>query len=1043
MMLRTRDRIVRGVGLVTALVAIVAPSASAVNAEHQTIVSADAADWTPHVRDGRVNAIVQIGDKIVAGGTFTEVREANRSTFYPRSQIFAFDATTGQLDPNFAPTLDGPVEALAVAPDGRSVFVGGNFNTVNGATRRKVALLDLATGQLVTGFRANANARVLDLAVTGNRLFMAGAFTTIGGVTRQGLAAVSTASGALDPSVNFTFTDPRINTPRVMKIDITPDGARLIAIGNFRRVSGLDRGQIAMLDLTTSPASVAAWQTNDFPQVDPNNLTSIWCSSSFDSYMRDVDFSPDGSYFVVVTTGAYRANRLCDTASRWETSANGPGGHPTWIDWTGGDTSTAVAITGTAVYVGGHERWWNNPYAGDRAGPGAVSRLGIVALDPVNGLPFSWNPRRDPPGVGVFALLATDAGLWVGSDTDNISGEFHGKIGFMPLDGGTEVPPSEPYALPNDLYNLDAASGAMLRRAFDGAAFGSTGTVTTSVDWRQARGAFVLNDTLYYGWNEGTNLGRLYSRTFDGSTLGPAVQLNLNGLEVQPPSSFLIPGTTTRVPALTTQLANASGMFVDHGRLYYTVRNEPRLYYRYFTPESEVVGANLFVASTTGVDWRNVAGMTLADGQIYFSLTSGGLFRIGFSNGQVVGSPTQIATGAAWSSQGFFVFDQVTDAFPPTTPGKPSGVSTSTSSIDLAWSVSSDNVSTDITYRVYRDGDPTPVGTVTSPSSTTVSFTDVGLAHGSVHTYAVDALDDVGNASPLGPTSDPITVLVPDTTPPTTPGQPTGLADGKTRIELTWTASTDDVSTEIIYRIYRDGDPTPVGEITSSSTTTVSFSDAGLPPGSAHTYTVDAQDGATNTSGMSPSSDPITTLDVLFSDGFDSGDFAAWSTVTSLTIDPSVGDTAPPSARGAVTGLSAFARKNLGATLGSVCMSESVNMSSQGANAVDLFRLRTATGGPIVKVYVGTTGGLFIRSDFASVQRASGVTLPAGWNTIELCGAVGSASVWDLYLNGTRIVNAWVANTGTTPVGRIEIGDTTAKTWTGNFDNVILDTVPD
>ena len=59
---------------------------------------------------------------------------------FTRNYLFAFDMETGVIDPNFVPVLDGAVEELTPGPDGTSVFVGGDFGTVNGrATRRSCA----------------------------------------------------------------------------------------------------------------------------------------------------------------------------------------------------------------------------------------------------------------------------------------------------------------------------------------------------------------------------------------------------------------------------------------------------------------------------------------------------------------------------------------------------------------------------------------------------------------------------------------------------------------------------------------------------------------------------------------------------------------------------------------------------------------------------------------------------------------------------------------------------------------------------------------
>jgi hypothetical protein len=367
----------------------------------------------------------------------------------------------------------------------------------------------------------------------------------------------------------------------------------------------------------------------------------------FDTFTRDVDFSPDGTYFVVTTTGAFAggaaSGTMCDTSSRWETASTG--NDPSWATYTGGDTTYGVAVTGSAVYVGGHMRYQNNPFQGDQAGPGAVPPKGIAALDPVNGLPLSWNPGRTR-GVGAQAMFATATGLWVGSDTDMLGGERHGRIAFLPLSGGTQVPSVLPAVLPNNLFLVErTAVGRLLRRPVDqnGAPTAAATTADTSFDWSTLRGGFLVNDTLYYGLSDGA----LYRRSFNRTTGAVGSQSSVN--------LYDDPDTGTRIPFA---IASLTGSFYDPAthRIYYTVSGDSRLYYRYFTPESSIVGAQTFTAGTAGVNFSAVAGMTLAGGRILFGSTSDGWLRSApFAGGQVTGAASVVSTDGTWRFRALLV----------------------------------------------------------------------------------------------------------------------------------------------------------------------------------------------------------------------------------------------------------------------------------------------------------------------------------------------------------------------------------------------------
>ena len=169
--------------------------------------------------------------------------------------------------------------------------------------------------------------------------------------------------------------------------------------------------------------------------------------------MRDVDISPDGSYFVVSTTGAYGgAGDACDSTARWEIERQRQRPEP---DVDQQHRRRHDVRRGDHRLGRLHRRprpLAEQPVLRRQPGQGAVSRPGIAALDPINGLPLSWNPTRDR-GIGVFDLLHTAEGLWVGSDTDRIGADyFRGRIALLPHQAARHPGDQERPALPNDVY---------------------------------------------------------------------------------------------------------------------------------------------------------------------------------------------------------------------------------------------------------------------------------------------------------------------------------------------------------------------------------------------------------------------------------------------------------------------------------------------------------------------------------------------------------------------------------------------------------------
>lgn len=614
------------------------------------IVSEEPGRNAPNILDGTVYSITQVGNTIVVGGQFTQVRNYNTSTTLTRNNVFAFDATTGRVSSTFVPEPNGTVYKVQAAPDGTSVYVGGGFNQVGGVARSsRLFKADVATGAVDTAFTPpTISGDIRDLEVAGGRLWVAGKFTHISSVPQRALATLNATTGRYDSYFTGVMAGTHRNLANhpsdltnVLQISSNPANTRMSVVGNFTTVDGAARSQIAVFDISgAAKYALSPWTTN---------LFTSNCSSNFETYMTDVEYAPNGQYFVVSTSGAWggmssaTGGNGCDVVARFESNSTA-GAVATWTAYTGGDTTWTVEVTDDVVYAGGHQSWQNNPIGRNVPAQGAVERTGIAALNPVNGQAYSWNPTRSR-GVGVQDLLATSQGLYVGSDTDLIGktpgNTYHARIAFLPLAGGKRLPVVSPFSLPGNIYFVASGKSQLVRRTHSGTALTSSANAPNGPGWGTSVGAFMVNGVLYKANSDGT----LSKQTFDGTTYGTASPVSTADALVYQADWH-------------TDVTTITSLFYAGGYLYYTKSGVNALYRRGFETESDIVGQQRFSTTTTGINWSSVRGAFVANGKLYYATSTGRLYAATWS--QAAHAPvanTSVQRGSSgWASRTMFPY---------------------------------------------------------------------------------------------------------------------------------------------------------------------------------------------------------------------------------------------------------------------------------------------------------------------------------------------------------------------------------------------------
>jgi hypothetical protein len=205
---------------------------------HRTLVSTSTAPIA--TTNQKVYVLAYAHGVVYAGGSFSRMHFKGKR--YVRHFLGAVNASTGAPTP-FRPALNGLVMALALSPDKKVLYVGGQFTAVGSAKRMNIAAFSTVTGKL-TSFAPNVSAgSVQAIAATSSGVYMGGTIDRVNGTARR-FAAEVTPRGKLLPWA------PRLDV-RVRAMLISPDKTRIFLGGAFHHSNGVAREALTSVNLTT------------------------------------------------------------------------------------------------------------------------------------------------------------------------------------------------------------------------------------------------------------------------------------------------------------------------------------------------------------------------------------------------------------------------------------------------------------------------------------------------------------------------------------------------------------------------------------------------------------------------------------------------------------------------------------------------------------------------------------------------------------------------------------------------------------------------
>jgi chitodextrinase len=513
--------------------------------------------------------------------------------------------------------------------------------------------------------------------------------------------------------------------------------------------------------------------------------------------------------------------------------ASEPAGQWSWVNYAGGDTTSAVTLPLTA---GTHTL----ELIGVSSGL-AVDSVMFVA-DPTC-VPVNFGDNCVPGNIPPVDTTPPTTDLSAPSDGDTVSGNVSlaadasddtavAQVAFL-VDGsvvGTAT--AAPYTFSWNSTTVPDGPHTLKSRAYDTAGnttdsepisittlnadttppspptdLIATATSATSVGLTWSAATDDNGVTTYLVYRDGTQVGTSTSTTYSDTNLTQLTAYTYTvyatdgagnvGVASDPATATTTDGTPPTAPAtFTAVLASPS---------------QVNLTWSAATDNVAVTGYQL---SRGGVVINQPTGLTFADS----GLTDGTSYTYAIAAVDAAGNVGPATT----------VTITTPDLTPPTAPASFTATAAPPNSVSLTWSAATDNVGV-TGYVLTRGG-------VQIKQLTALTYSDPNLVPGTSYTYTISAFDAAGNVGP----AKSVTVTAGDGTPPTAPASFTAAVASLSQVNLTWTAATDNVGVTG-YVLTRGG-------VQIKQLTGLTYSDTGLAPGTSYSYSIVAVDAAGNVS---------------------------------------------------------------------------------------------------------------------------------------------------------------------------------------------------